>query len=240
MTGQRWIVVALGLAALGAPAAEPRVLFAAPMANETGQEQYDAAAAGLPELVAVMLSKQDSLAVVDRESLHLLKAEQARSLQGLSAEKYAVAAGRLVKADTVLDGRLFLKDGALTMAVTAIDLATERALAVDQLSCRADMGMSFSMLCPKRRTLFAYFEYKNRPIPEQMYMQAECADGTWKQSPPVPGLGSFDATMTWHPRWGYLIAWFDTMDTSFAQPSSGPYLIRGPELKGVFGKDCEE
>lgn len=117
---------------------EKRVLFAAPLANETGEDKYDPAAAGLAQLVAAMLSQKDSLVVVDRESLHLLKAEQQRSLAGLTGDAYARQAGKLMKANAVLTGRLFLKDGALVISVKAIDLATERALAADQVSCKSD------------------------------------------------------------------------------------------------------
>jgi len=121
-----------------APATRPavRTIFAAPFENETGQEQYAPAAAGLADLVAVLLAQQKQVRVVERQRLRVLAAEQARSLKGLMGQKYAVRAGRLLKADTVLAGRLFLIRNKLTVSVKALEIATSRVAAADQLSCR--------------------------------------------------------------------------------------------------------
>ena len=128
-------------AAPAAPApAQPqnRVVFATPFENETGQEQYDPAGAGLGDLVAVLLAEQEHVTVVERQRLLALAEEQARSLKGLTGEPYALAAGKLLKADTVLVGRLFLVEGKLTVSVKAVDLETERVAAADELSCRPE------------------------------------------------------------------------------------------------------
>ena len=124
-----------------APApAEPqkRTVFAAPFENETGQEQYDPAGAGLGDLVAVLLAQQEHVTVVERQRLLALAEEQARSLKGLTGDKYALSAGKLLKADTVLVGRLFLVQGKLTVHARAIDIASERVLAADELACRPE------------------------------------------------------------------------------------------------------
>ena len=113
-----------------------RTVFAAPFANETGDKQYEPAAAGLGDLVAVLLAGQERIAVVERQQLAALTAEQARSLKGLTGSKYALKAGKLLEADTVLVGRLFLAQGKLTVSVKAIDIATARVVAADTLSCR--------------------------------------------------------------------------------------------------------
>jgi hypothetical protein len=76
--------------------------------------------------------------VVEREKLEALTAEQAKTLKGLTGEQYAVSAGKLVQADTVLTGRLFLVQDKLTISVKAIDLASARVVASDQLSCRSE------------------------------------------------------------------------------------------------------
>lgn len=128
-------------AATGAPApTEPqkRTVFAAPFENETQQEQYDPAGAGLGDLVAVLLAQQKHVTVVERQRLLALAEEQARSLKGLTGNKYALEAGKLLKADTVLVGRLFLVQGKLTVHARAIDLASERVLAADELACRPE------------------------------------------------------------------------------------------------------
>lgn len=122
-----------------------RTVFASPFGNETGQEQYDPAAAGLGDLVAVLLAEQPNLRVVERQRLDALTDEQARSLKGLTGEPYAVAAGKLFKADTVLVGRLFLVDGKMTVSAKAIDLASDRVLASDQASGRPEDVLDVSL-----------------------------------------------------------------------------------------------
>ena len=119
------------------PAAK-RTIFPAPLENETGQEQYDPAAAGLSDLVAVLLAQQENVAVVERQRLEALTAEQAASLKGLTGGKYAIQAGKLLKADTVLTGRLFLVENKLTASLQAIDIASERVAAADQMAFRAE------------------------------------------------------------------------------------------------------
>lgn len=98
----------------------------------------------------------------------------------------------------------------------------------------------FGMMRPRDRTFFTFFEESNRPIPEQMLMYTEQSDGTWKMSPRVPAMAGEMGTMSWHPRWGYLISWVGHQFMSFPLSSSGPYLVRGPDLKGVFGADWAE
>ena len=119
------------------PAAK-RTIFPAPLENETGQEQYDPAAAGLSDLVAILLSQQENVAVVERQRLEALTAEQAASLKGLTGGKYAIQAGKLLKADTVLTGRLYLVQGKLTVSLQAIDITSERVAAADQMAFRAE------------------------------------------------------------------------------------------------------
>ena len=118
--------------------AAKRVLFAVPFENATGKEQYDPAAAGLADLVAVLLAQQEHVKVVERQRLESLTAEQARSLKGLTGQKYALAAGKLLSADTVLVGRVFLVQGKMTLNVQALDIATERVAAAEELSGRPE------------------------------------------------------------------------------------------------------
>jgi tetratricopeptide (TPR) repeat protein len=109
-----------------------------PFDNETGQEQYDPAAAGVADLIAVMLAQQDSVVVVERQKLEALTAEQAKTLKGLTGEQFALSAGKVLQADTVLTGRLFLIQDKLTISVKALDIASARVVASDQLSCRPE------------------------------------------------------------------------------------------------------
>jgi tetratricopeptide (TPR) repeat protein len=115
-----------------------KVIFAVAFDNATGQDQYDPAAAGIGDLIAVMLAQHDGIRVVERQRLDALTAEQARSLRGLTGEKYAVAAGKLFHADTVVTGSLYLVQGKLTVTAKAMDIATERVAAAGQLATRPE------------------------------------------------------------------------------------------------------
>ena len=138
-------------AATDPPAATPatraagRTVFAAPFENATGRQQYEPAAAGMGDLVAVLLAQQEHIAVVERQQLAVLAAEQAKSLKGLTGNKYAIQAGKLLKADTVLVGRLYLLKGKLTVNVKALDIATARVVAAGELSCRPDYLMEAAL-----------------------------------------------------------------------------------------------
>ncbi len=138
-----------------------RTVFAVPLENETGEEQYDPAAAGLGDLVAVLLARHENVTVVERQRLLALTDEQAKSLKGLTGQKYAVAAGKLLKADTVLTGRLFLVQDKLTVSLQAIDIPTDRVVAADQVSFRpVDMMETALQLARKMSTQMAV------PLPE--------------------------------------------------------------------------
>jgi len=74
--------------------------------------------------------------VVERQRLMALAKEQANSLKALTGKGYALAAGKLLEADTVLMGRLFLVQDKLTASLQAIDIPTDRVAAADQMSFR--------------------------------------------------------------------------------------------------------
>ncbi len=113
-----------------------RVIFAAPFTNETGREQYEPTASGIGDLLAVMLAQNEQITVVERQQLAAVTAEQVISLRGLTAREYAVRAGKLLKADTVLVGRLLLFEGKLHVSVQALEMPTGRVIAADQIACR--------------------------------------------------------------------------------------------------------
>jgi len=132
-----------GSPAVTSPTTKPaqtvqKVIFAVTFDNATSQDQYDPAADGIGDLIAVMLAQQDGIRVVERQRLDSLTAEQARSLRGLTGEKYAVAAGKLMRADTVITGTLFLVKGKLTVTAKAVDIASERVVAAGQLATRPE------------------------------------------------------------------------------------------------------
>lgn len=126
------------------PASQPatraakRTLFAVPFENATGQEQYEPAAKGIGDLLAVMLAQQEGIAVVERYQLEHLTGEQALALKGLTGDAYAMAAGKLLQADTVITGRLFLVDDKLTINAKALEIGSARVIGSNQLSCRPE------------------------------------------------------------------------------------------------------
>ena len=122
-----------------------RSVFTAKFQNVTGDKQYDPAAAGMGDLVSAMLSQSADITFVERQRVEALTDEQARSLAGLTGTEYAVRAGKLLKADTVLTGRLFLIETKLTVSVRAIDIASERVVAADQISCRPSYLMEAAL-----------------------------------------------------------------------------------------------
>ena len=143
-------------ASVSTPAAAPggkavsRTLFAVPLENETADEQYDPAASGLGDLVAVLLAQQKNVTVVERQRLLALAEEQANALKGLTGQTYAVAAGKLLKADTVLVGRLYRVQDKLTVGLQAIDIASERVLAADQMAFRPTDLMETALQLARR------------------------------------------------------------------------------------------
>jgi TolB-like protein len=138
-----------------------RRLFVMPFKNHTQEEQYEPAAAGIGDLIGIMLAQQPKIEVVERQNLRALADEQARALKGLTGKEYAIRAGKLLKADTVLIGRLFLHDEKLVVGAQAIDIATERVLAAEQLACRPtylmETALQFGRNLGKQMTL---------PLPE--------------------------------------------------------------------------
>lgn len=119
-------------------AAVRRVLFASVFENATGQEEYAPAAAAMGDLLAVLLAEQDHIAVVERQQLLSLTAEQARALKGLTAVESAVRAGRMLRADSVLIGRVYLAGDRLLVNAQVIDIADERVIAAAGGDCQAE------------------------------------------------------------------------------------------------------
>jgi hypothetical protein len=73
-----------------------------------------------------------------------------------------------------------------------------------------------------------------------MLVQVGGADGTWRTSHRVANLFSFDGSMGWHPRWGYVVTWTEPPGMGFPEPFAGPFVLCGPSLKPFFGSDWKE
>lgn len=138
-----------------------RTLFAAPLDNETGQEQYDPVAEGLSDLVSVFLEQHKHVTVVERQRLEALAKEQALSLKGLTGEAYAVKAGKLLEADSVLTGRVFLVDRKLTVSAKVLEIPTARVIAAEQRTFRPQDLMEASFQIARKLA-----EQMGTPLPE--------------------------------------------------------------------------
>lgn len=121
-----------------ASAAKGKVVFLAPFGNETAEDQYEPAAAGMGDLVGAFLAEQKNIRVVERQRLGLLLKEQESSLRGLTGEKYAVAAGKILGANTVMTGRLYLADRKLSVTVKALDIESARVIGAADQGCRPE------------------------------------------------------------------------------------------------------
>jgi len=65
----------------------------------------------------------------------------------------------------------------------------------------------------------------------------ENGDGTWQQASAQYGIGADFGSMTWHPRWGYVVVWTEVPVWSRAVwNEQGPFLIRGPSVDAFFAK----
>ena len=157
-----------------------RTVLVAHFENGTGQEQYDPAAAGMGDLIGVMLARQEQVTVVERQRLLALVAEQARTLEGLTGAEYALKAGKLLKADSVLVGRLFLVENKLTVSAQVLDIASARVLAAEQLACRpiylAEAALQMAQRLSKSMSLplpeIDIKEIDNSPIASLHFAQA--------------------------------------------------------------------
>lgn len=131
-------------AASDAPATLPtgrpiaHVIFPSMFTNDTGDEQYEPAAAGVGDLLGMMLAEQRQINIVERQRLAAITQEQALTLRGLAAGPYALQAGRILQADAVLVGRVYFSDGKFTISAKVIEISTERVLAADQQACRPE------------------------------------------------------------------------------------------------------
>lgn len=113
-------------------------LFAAPFENLTGRDEYGPAAAGLGDLVGAVLGRQPRVRIVERQRIRLLTKEQALSLKGLTAQRYAVDAGRMFRADAVFVGRLSMEKEKFVIDVKILEIATSKVMAAAQRQCSAD------------------------------------------------------------------------------------------------------
>lgn len=111
---------------------DERTLFAAPFTNQTGESTFDHAVIGFGDLLGALLSSHESVSLVERMSREAVDAERRLQASGLIGEEHDIALARELMADTVLIGHLFRNEkNILGLSIKAIDIETERVVAVD-------------------------------------------------------------------------------------------------------------
>jgi TolB-like protein len=110
----------------------PTVYCVAPLSNNTGDKPYDALAEGFADMLAVALSEQKTVKVVERHRLSDLLNEQKISLLGLTDPATAVKIGNLLKADRILIGGITKPKEKLIINIHAYEIQTARLITSEQ------------------------------------------------------------------------------------------------------------
>jgi hypothetical protein len=110
---------------------------------------------------------------------------------------------------------------------------TEREELVQMESNRA---ISLSVLQPPGRQILAYFTHANRYEPVQLQMQERVGRKYSAVTPGMGGVASPDATLGYHPKWGYVMAWSTSRGFWWGDTFEGPFVMRGPSLDPVIEK----
>lgn len=61
------------------------------------------------------------------------------------------------------------------------------------------------------------------------------AEGVYRISRPLKNACSGQTALSYHPRWGYMLAWQDTGDDDFSRRAQGPYFTRSSSLGDLMG-----
>ena len=125
------------------PATGGRVAVVAPLHVNTGNKQDAALGELLGEILAIALSGQKDVAVVERRRLDAVLQEQKLGLSGLVDPSTAARIGKLLLADLVVAGSIVETDGKLRYAVHVIAVDGQRVLGSVQLDgTRGDFDRS--------------------------------------------------------------------------------------------------
>jgi len=101
-----FLLLAIVTGATAAP-----VLFVAPMSNNTGMGRFDEVAAGMTDVVMVLLARGKQAQVVERRRLRDVLREQKLAPAGLTDRKALLRVGRLLRANRIISGGLILAGG---------------------------------------------------------------------------------------------------------------------------------
>ena len=114
------------------------IVCVAPLSNNTEDKQYDALAEGFADMLAVTLSEQKNVKVVERHRLRELLKEQKLSLLGLANPATAVKVGKLLKADRIFVGGITKPKEKFIINVHAYEIETARLVTSEQIQSRPE------------------------------------------------------------------------------------------------------
>lgn len=117
----RGLLVAVGLSLWAGPLAAREVVIVAPLHDAAPVADADAAQ-GVTDLVAGVLAEK--ITVIAGDQLEQLLREQELSVQALTEATTAARAGKLLKADYILTGSVFRRDGRIEFALQLLDVDT--------------------------------------------------------------------------------------------------------------------
>lgn len=140
---------------------EARV-FVALLENKTGDPKQDLMAEGVTDLLGLALAEGNAFTVLERQNLVLISEEQERTLANAGGPEANRLAGGMLKADIVIFGELVGSKTALVARISAMEIATARVLAKDEVfAVEPNMLVESSVNIAKKTA-----EILKRPIPE--------------------------------------------------------------------------
>lgn len=110
----------------------PRV-FVALLENKTGDAKQDLMAEGVTDLLGLALAEGNAFTVLERQNLVLISEEQERTLANAGGPEANRLAGGMLKAEIVIFGELGGSKTALVARISAMEIATARVLAKDEV-----------------------------------------------------------------------------------------------------------
>lgn len=158
------VMLALVWSAMTAHAAsmnnETRV-FVALLENKTGDPKQDLMAEGVTDLLGLALAEGNAFTVLERQNLVMISEEQERTLANAGGPAANRLTGGMLKADIVIFGELAGSRTALVARISAMEVATARVLAKDEVFAVApNMLVEMSVKIAKRLA-----EILKRPMP---------------------------------------------------------------------------
>lgn len=111
---------------------ETRV-FVALLENKTGDAKQDLMAEGVTDLLGLALAEGTAFTVLERQNLVLISEEQERTLANAGGREANRLAGGMLKGEIVIFGELGGSKTDLVARISAMEIATARVLAKDEV-----------------------------------------------------------------------------------------------------------